>query len=155
MSSEHKQNGFTLIELVIVIVILGILAAIAIPKFITLQREARIAVIDSAYLSLKSGSNIVFAKAASNAQHTVENAAIELGDGTSVQARFGYPIAQQANIESLFDDLSPRFIFAGGGAAAASTIEMRLDGIENCRISYTNAAAAGQRPNIVKITTGC
>ncbi|WP_017220733.1 prepilin-type N-terminal cleavage/methylation domain-containing protein [Moritella dasanensis] len=41
----YKNKGFTLIELVIVIIVLGILAAVAIPRFINIQQDARIAVI--------------------------------------------------------------------------------------------------------------
>jgi len=42
----HKNKGFTLIELVIVIIILGVLAAVAIPRFINIQQDARMAVIN-------------------------------------------------------------------------------------------------------------
>jgi MSHA pilin protein MshA len=155
MSSNYDQNGFTLIELVIVIVILGILAAIAIPKFTTLQREARVAVIDSAYLSLKSGSNIVFAKAATNGQHTTTAQPVDLGDGSSVITNYGYPRAEAAQLALLFDDLSARFNFFGGGTGDAQTVQMRLDGIGDCRIDYTSPGGPGQRPAITKITTDC
>jgi MSHA pilin protein MshA len=155
MTHSANQRGFTLIELVIVIVILGILAALAIPKFISMQREARIAVIDSAYAALRSGSNLVFAKAASAGTHTGENQTIALGDGTSITADFGYPQATQADLGPLFDELSTRFTFDGGAATPGATLRIQLDGIADCRIQYRSPTAAGERPLADKVTSGC
>jgi len=74
----RRQSGFTLIELVIVIVVLGILAAIAIPRFISLQREARIAVIDSLFNSVRSGANLIYAKSAVEGEINLATAAVDV-----------------------------------------------------------------------------
>jgi prepilin-type N-terminal cleavage/methylation domain-containing protein len=58
----RKQQGFTLVELVTVLVILGILAAIALPKFTDMSREARIAVVQSAAGTLHSTALVLHAK---------------------------------------------------------------------------------------------
>jgi MSHA pilin protein MshA len=59
---NKQQKGFTIIELVVVIVILGILAAVAFPKFQDLSGDARQAVVNGAAAALKSAAVITFAK---------------------------------------------------------------------------------------------
>jgi len=59
-----NQRGFTLIELVIIIVILGILAAIAIPKYQDMSSDAREAACRSALGALRSGITIYYANQA-------------------------------------------------------------------------------------------
>ena len=59
---KQKQKGFTIIELVVVIVILGILAAVAFPKFENMSQQARDAVLDGAKAAVLSAAVIQFAK---------------------------------------------------------------------------------------------
>lgn len=62
----NRQSGFTLIELVIVIVLLGVLAAIAVPRFVNLQDDALLAQRDATAAAISSAMNINYAACAMN-----------------------------------------------------------------------------------------
>lgn len=154
----RRQSGFTLLELVIVIVVLGILAALAIPRFISLQREARIAVVDSLFNSMRSGSNVIYAKSAAIGESDNATDSIDIdgpGPGGFIGTNFGYPQAEQADLNLLFDNLSARYGFTGGGPAPGATITINLDGIATCAVTYTSPATAGATPIITRNILGC
>jgi MSHA pilin protein MshA len=154
----RRQSGFTLLELVIVIVVLGILAALAIPRFISLQREARIAVIDSLFNSMRSGSNVIYAKSAAIGESDNATDSVDIdgpGPGGLIGTNYGYPQAEQADLTLLFDNLSARYSFTGGAAAPGSTVNVTLDGIATCAVTYTSPNAAGVSPTITRNITGC
>jgi MSHA pilin protein MshA len=92
----RKQQGFTLIELVTVIIILGILAAFAVPRFINLTGEAKKAAIDGLGGSVKSAAALAHAK------YIVEGndpSSISM-DGQTVQLANGYPSAEDDGIRA-------------------------------------------------------
>src|SRR5262249_59170974 len=70
MAPKNPQSGFTLIELVIVIVILGILAAVAIPKYEDMREEARVATLKGQLGSIRSAIAIQYARNALNGSAT-------------------------------------------------------------------------------------
>ncbi|EEX67535.1 MSHA biogenesis protein MshA [Vibrio metoecus] len=89
-----RQGGFTLIELVVVIVILGILAVTAAPRFLNLQGDARQASLQGLKGAIDGAAGIVYGRAAILGNET-SSTAVNV-DGISTI--FGYPEATPAGI---------------------------------------------------------
>jgi len=98
----NKQAGFTLVELIIVIVILGILAVTAAPRFLNLQGDANASTLEGLQGSIRSGMNIVNGKAiiASTQKEKTETVAVDTGNVAIV---YGYPAATEAAFEAFLD----------------------------------------------------
>ncbi|MGC8767935.1 type IV pilin protein [Calditerrivibrio sp.] len=98
------KKGFTLIELVIVIVILGILAAVAIPKFADLQKDAKVSAVKGLGGSISAAKDIVRAKWLAQDNVSSDNVTIEgktvkvYANDTTNSYRNGYPIASNDGI---------------------------------------------------------
>ena len=93
-----RQGGFTLIELVVVIVILGILAVTAAPRFLNLQDDARTATLEGLRGAVAGAMGISYGKAAINGIEATTYTAFTDADnpGTVVEGiahSFGYPVA--------------------------------------------------------------
>jgi MSHA pilin protein MshA len=94
-----RQQGFTLIELIVVIVILGVLAATAVPKFVDLQSDARAAVMKGVGASMNSAKELVRARWLANGSTAATTVNLDVGNPVTVDAN-GYPTADAAGIEA-------------------------------------------------------
>ncbi|WP_305373841.1 type II secretion system protein [Photobacterium leiognathi] len=158
-----KQQGFTLIELVVVIVILGILAVTAAPKFMNLQGDARHASLQGLKGAIQGASGIVYGKAAIAG---VENSStvVSVGTGThEVQTIYGYPTATANGIgvavEGVGTDKDFVMVKEGDPANTVTfTFKNYADQTEipkNCFLTYKAAESANESPTITLDDSAC
>jgi MSHA pilin protein MshA len=154
----HKKSyGFTLIELVIVIVILGILSAVAAPKFINLNSDARIAKLESLEGTMRSASSLVNLKAKIELKTDCSiDPTIDVGNET-ITLRCGYPCPHPNGIAKAVD-IDDSFTWIGGNCGGQlGAIEVRInDALDpgNCKIRYASARQT-RPPSFTPTTTGC
>lgn len=156
-----RQGGFTLIELVVVIVILGILAVTAAPRFLNLQDDARNATLDGLSGAMQGASGIIYGKAAIQGLESSTAAVnVALGNGNDVSTKFGYPVATVTELEKIIDGIGAsgsdaEFVQIQTGGTEAGNDQWVTFGIsrytDQC-VKYTMAANANT-PAVVEIST--
>ena len=150
--NTSRNRGFTLIELVVVITILGILAAFAVPKFIALDGQARVATVQGLAGSVRSAASL--ARGLSMATGSTASVSME---GTTVNLVNSYPDSSATGISAALN-LSPGdFTFAAGPTAAtgpATWTKVGAAAPATCGVTYT-AATALAPASVAVATAGC
>lgn len=132
-----RQGGFTLIELVVVIVILGILAVTAAPKFLNLQDDARKASLQGLAGGMNGGAGIVYGKAAITGNETKSSAT----DVDGISTIYGYPTANAAGIGEAVIGLTDDWSTSVGTAAGTFVATFQSDTIDGAANAAAKAAA--------------
>jgi MSHA pilin protein MshA len=173
--NKHKQSsqaGFTLIELVVVIVILGILAVTAAPKFLDLSADANKAVLESMGGAILSATKLVYAKSVIKGVQGQAKTNIDLdGDGVDdVEVIYGYPSASRSNSISkiMGSDFETQWTWsttygdtrfwlttASLGGRSGQYVNQTAVRASGCYILYDPATGAGTLPAVTYVTTGC
>lgn len=154
-----RQGGFTLIELVVVIVILGILAVTAAPKFLNLQDDAKKSALQGLKGAMDGAAGIVYGKAAVEGK---DSGSQTLDSGITVL--YGYPTATSAGIGASVTGLTSDWTsYANTSTSPASFVATfssssitDASGVTgtNCYVSYSEATSAAAATTAV-VDTGC
>ncbi len=149
MNNQTRQSGFTLIELVVVITILGILAAFAIPRFAALEGQARLTATQGLAGAVRSAAALTHSVWLAQGDPASTTVTME---GQTITLANGYPNA--ATIQNTLVDFTG-FAVTTGATAVFNKQTPGGVSIANCLVTYTPAAAANTAPTVAVTTTGC
>lgn len=151
----NREKGFTLIELVMVIVILGILAAFALPRFADLGGDARAASMQGVYGAVRSANSIVHSacladadcdQSAAGTADPANGESVTL-EGESIALAYGYPTL--ASILTAAQINADDFDTTTDGTIAAN------NATGTCNVTFAEATSATDAPDIAINDGGC
>ncbi|PKG56079.1 MSHA biogenesis protein MshA [Shewanella sp. Choline-02u-19] len=173
MNYSMRKNGFTLIELVVTIIILGILSVIAVPRFIELQSDARISSLKGLKAEMNGAMSVLYAKSVLQGLESKPKPApgednVIIIDGEDIDLVYGYPAADAANSwsklimakfeDSVFNSERPADWYFNNNPAKPFIRFMpqtkKFSG-DNCYLKYTEAQSPTTPPVFEIVDSGC
>lgn len=154
-----NSKGFTLIELVVVIVILGILAATVAPKYINLEADAKTATLEAIKASMEGAAALVYGKSLVKGNHKVKQTfanqpKVNIGDGSGdLDINYGYPTGVYSDWQRLLDIDSSVYGISMNTDASSAIVYFKSDGVKlsttgDCIVYYTEVVGVGQKPSV-------
>jgi MSHA pilin protein MshA len=153
----NKQSGFTIIELVVVIALLGILSAVALPRFIDVTSDAKVARIEGLEGAIASAVSLVRAKSMVDGVQNDASATVSV-EGKDVSVAFGYPRGSATGL--------PLALTLNGDVQQVSSVTTNSwiiwygeDGSKpstyNCYIQYYGPTSKGESYSTKVEASGC
>ena len=166
-----KQNGFTLIELVVVIIILGILAVTAAPKFINLQSDARASTVKGLEAAIKGADTLINSKSLIAGNNTVAASAttlVTVATGKTVLINYGHAtpvwtdsLENALDINAAASGTSSEWIYLEDSASKSiyfypqGQISPKATPAGQCYVQYVNGLTAYGPITVTPVVTGC
>lgn len=141
---SKKALGFTAIELVVVVVIIGLLSAIAAPIFLNLQVDSRAATVTQISASMRTAAELVYAKAIVENKTRLRNSTVRINNRNE-RIRYGYPDGR--DLRNILLSLSPASNFVLASNATIFRVRHRGAAQQNrCQVQYSRSNVAGRPP---------